>query len=189
MQRFYNWPDSSWSNRSYRSEKQSCSFLSRLRFHHQKHHPTNTCPSCINQAISLLPKLLLAIALLLLFPFLTSPTSFVIAEYQSWYGHLQETKSLRWPGFRDAWYGWLVFEEQLHPGNFNDQLWSIPTNSLYKLLQFLTGFATTALVLFWRTKAADKVELISRAIALGMIWILLFGPASEFPTFAFIAPF
>ncbi len=83
----------------------------------------------------------------------------------------------------------LCFQEQLHPGNFNDQLWSIPTNSLYKLLQLLTGFATTALVLFWRTKATDKVELTFRSIALGMIWVLLFGPASEFPTFAFIAPF
>ena len=137
----------------------------------------------------LLPKLLVAIALLLLFPFLASPTSFVIAEYQSWYDHLQETKGLRWPGFRDAWYGWLVLQEQLHPGNFNDQLWSIPTNSLFKLLQLLTGFATAAIVLYWRAKITDKVELIFRSIALGMIWILLFGPASEFPTFAFIAPF
>jgi len=52
MQRFYNWPDSSWNNRSYRCEKQSCSFLSRLRFHHQKHHPSHTCFACFNQAIS-----------------------------------------------------------------------------------------------------------------------------------------
>ena len=137
----------------------------------------------------LLPKLLFAIALLLLFPFLTSPTSFVIAEYQSWYGHLQETKGLRWPGFRDAWYGWLVFEEQLHPGNFNDQLWSIPTNSFYKLLQLLTGFATAVIVYTWKSSVTDKVELTFRSIALGMVWVLLFGPASEFPTFAFIAPF
>jgi hypothetical protein len=137
----------------------------------------------------LLPKLLLAIALLLLFPFFTSPASFVLAEYQSWYDHLQETKGLRWPGFRDAWYGWLVFQEQLHPGNFNEQLWSIPTNSFYKVLQLLTGFGTAIVVLYWKTKFTDKVELTFRSIALGMIWILLFGPASEFPTFAFIAPF
>ena len=137
----------------------------------------------------LLPKLLFAIALLLLFPFLASPTSFVLAEYQSWYGHLQETKGLRWPGFRDAWYGWLVFQEQLHPGNFNDQLWSIPTNSFYKVLQLLTGIGTAVVVLYWKTKLSDKVELTFRSIALGMIWVLLFGPASEFPTFAFIAPF
>jgi len=137
----------------------------------------------------LLPKLLLAIALLLLFPFLTSPTSFVLAEYQSWYDHLQETKGLRWPGFRDAWYGWLVFQEQLQPGNFNAQLWSIPTNSFYKVLQLLTGIGTAVVVLYWKTKFTDKVELTFRSIALGMVWILLFGPASEFPTFAFIAPF
>lgn len=137
----------------------------------------------------LLPKLLLAIAALLLFPFLISPPAFVIAEYQSWYDHLQETKELRWPGFRDAWYGWLVFEEQLHPGNFNDQLWSIPTNTLYKILQLSTGFATAVLILIWKTTVTDKVELTFRSIAMGMLWILLFGPASEFPTFAFIAPF
>lgn len=137
----------------------------------------------------LLPKLLLAIAFLLLFPFLTLPTSFVIAEYQSWYFHLQETKGLRWPGFRDAWYGWLVFQEQLHPGNFNDQLWSIPTNTTYKILQLSTGLATAVLILIWKTTVTDKVELTFRTITLGMVWILLFGPASEFPTFAFIAPF
>ncbi len=137
----------------------------------------------------LLPKLLLAISALILFPFLTSPTAYVLAEYHSWYEHLQDTKGLRWPGFRDAWYGWLVFQEQLHPGNFNDQLWSIPTNFLYKLLQLLTGFATAAIVLYWKARVTDKVELIFRSIALGMVWILLFGPASEFPTFAFIAPF
>lgn len=137
----------------------------------------------------LLPKLLLAITFLLLFPFLTLPTSFVIAEYQSWYFHLQETKGLRWPGFRDAWYGWLVFQEQLHPGNFNDQLWSIPTNTTYKILQLSTGLATAVLILIWKTTVTDKVELTFRTITLGMVWILLFGPASEFPTFAFIAPF
>lgn len=137
----------------------------------------------------LLPKLLLAIAFLLLFPFLTSPTSFVIAEYQSWYFHLQETKGLRWPGFRDAWYGWLVFQEQLHPGNFNDQLWSIPTNTIYKILQLSTGLATAVLIIIWKTTVTDKVELTFRTITVGMVWILLFGPASEFPTFAFIAPF
>lgn len=137
----------------------------------------------------LLPKLLLAIAFLLLFPFLTLPTSFVIAEYQSWYFHLQETKGLRWPGFRDAWYGWLVFQEQLHPGNFNDQLWSIPTNTIYKILQLTTGLATAVLILIWKTTVTNKVELTFRTITLGMVWILLFGPASEFPTFAFIAPF
>ena len=69
MQRFYNWPDSSWSNRSYRSEKQSCSFLSRLRFHHQKHHPTNTCPSCINQAISLITQTSPRNSFVITFPF------------------------------------------------------------------------------------------------------------------------
>ncbi|NBY01187.1 MAG: DUF2029 domain-containing protein [Planctomycetes bacterium] len=137
----------------------------------------------------LLPKLLLAISALLLFPFLTSPTAFVLAEYRSWYEHLQDTKGLRWPGFRDAWYGWLVFQEQLHPGNFNEQIWSIPTNFLYKLLQLMTGIATAAIVFYWRTRVTDKVELIFRSIALGTAWILLFGPASEFPTFGFIAPF
>ena len=137
----------------------------------------------------LLPKLLIAMVALFLFPFLTSPSSFVFQEYHSWYEHLQETKGLRWPGFRDAWYGWLIFQEQLNPSSFNDQLWSIPTNFIYKIIQLLTGFATAAIVFYWKIKVADKVELMFRSIALGMVWLLLFGPASEFPTFAFIAPF
>ncbi len=149
----------------------------------------------IARPFPLLPKLLLAIIVLFLLPFFTLPFNIVLTQYQSWYLHLINTQDGRWPGFRDAWFGIQTLKLQFSPIPFNEQVFTLPTNISYKIIQIIMGIGSAILVLRWKCRLIppkninSQADLYLRTLSIGMAWQLLFGPASEFPTYAFLAPF
>ena len=124
----------------------------------------------------------------LLLPFLTRPPAIVLDHYREWWNHLTGTGSERWPGFRDAWTVWLVLREMLH-GRFAVPPLREPLNSgVYRAVQLLTAAAALAWCLWQRRRIDDPRRLTTLVLAMGLGWLMLFGPAVEHPSYVFLAP-
>ena len=124
----------------------------------------------------------------LLVPFLTRPPDIVLWQYQEWWKHLQLSHDLRWPGYRDAWYFILTLAEWIRPGSFNPLFWDCSPPPVYQYLQMGTGLGILFLVVRWAKKKMVKEEWYPRTLCLGLIWLMVFGPATELATYGLIAP-
>ena len=124
----------------------------------------------------------------LLLPFLTRPPDIVFNHYREWFHHLAATRSERWPGFRDAWTVWLVLREMLH-GRFGVPPLREPLGSgVYRVVQALTAAAALAWCLWQRRRIEDPRRLTTVVLAMGLAWLMLFGPAVEHAGYVFLAP-
>lgn len=95
----------------------------------------------------------------------------------------------RWPGFRDAWTVWLVVR-QWACGITDAPDLKAPLHSVaYRILQLAAAAATFGWCLWQRRRIDDPRRLITVVLAMGMAWLMLFGPATEHATYVFLAPF
>lgn len=125
----------------------------------------------------------------LLFPFLTRPPEIVMMQYREWFDHIRDTNGERWPGFRDAWYAWLVVQEQIQGDALWPFFWDVVPDLVYRAIQVASGLICLPAVILWRIRGLEREQLILRSMALGMTWLMLFGPATEFPTFGLFSLF
>lgn len=121
-------------------------------------------------------------------PFLTKPPEVVLWQYQEWIEHLRDTQGERWPGFRDAWFAWLAFREQWLGGPLWPYFWDVVPNLVYRVSQITAGLVCFAAVLLWYRRGLNRDQFLIRSLTLGLLWLMLFGPATEFPTFGLISP-
>lgn len=119
-------------------------------------------------------------------PFLTRPPEIVLWQYGEWWRHLQATQDIRWPGYRDFWYIMLSLAEWVRLGDFDPLFWDCSAPFLYKLLQAGTGIGCFILGILW--KPLPPGEWYPRTLSLGLAWLMVFGPATELPTYGLIAP-
>jgi hypothetical protein len=118
--------------------------------------------------------------------FLTRPPEVVAGQYAGWVRHLAATADERWPGFRDGWTAWLALRHQVTGGVVDLEA---PLDApVYRLVQVATGLGLLAWCLAWR-REPDERAWLAQALGLGAAWLMLFGPAAEHATFAFLAPF
>jgi hypothetical protein len=133
-------------------------------------------------------RLTVGLAVLLALPFLTRPPSAVLEQYHGWVRQWGELSGERWPGFRDAWTVRLVvghaFEDTHDPVDLRGPLQA----SGYRCVQVLTALAALAFCLQLRRRVTDARTRVTLTLGVGTGWLLLFGPASEHPTYVFIAP-
>jgi hypothetical protein len=116
-----------------------------------------------------------ALAVAAAVPFVTVPPTVAIESYAGWYGHLATTSTLRWPSFRDAWTIW-----ELIAGAVNVRA--------YRLVQVVAGLAVLAWCLRLQRRRTDGRTLLTLTLAIGLAYLMLFGPAVEAPTYAIAAP-
>ena len=143
---------------------------------------------CALRPTRLAPRFAVALALGALLPFLTRPPDVVLSHYAEWLTHLASTGGGRWPGFRDGWTLWVLAS---HPfGGRGAPLLSVAPlpGGWYRALQLLSAAGTLAWCLWQRARGAGSRWLVSAALGMGMAWLMLFGPAVEHPTYAFLAP-
>jgi hypothetical protein len=135
----------------------------------------------------LLGRFLLALAAGLLLPFLTKAPDLVLHHYRDWLMHLLGSSGERWPGFRDAWTAWLAVRNVL----FREPLAltaPIAHPLPYRALQVLSGLGVLAWCLWQRTRGLGSRQLLALTLAMGLTWLMLFGPAVEHATYVFLAP-
>ncbi|HVS35229.1 MAG TPA: glycosyltransferase family 87 protein [Gemmataceae bacterium] len=143
---------------------------------------------CMIQPRRLPARFLLFLGLGLALPFLTRPPDMVANHYREWFYHLATTGSERWPGFRDAWTVWLVLREMLQ-GRFVAPPLREPVQSwIYRAVQLGTAAAALAWCLWQRRRCDDPRRLTTLVLAMGLAWLMLFGPAVEFPSYVFLTP-
>lgn len=121
----------------------------------------------------LLPRLLIALIVAGLVPFLFAAPRVAIGQYSDWVAHWSESAAARWPGFRDGWTLW----EQFAP----------PDLRVYRLVQVGTALALAGVA--WRTTRGRPAAAASRwLLAIGTTWLMLLGPAVEYNTYVLLAP-
>ncbi len=124
----------------------------------------------------------------LLVPFLTRPPGIVFDHYREWAYHLTATGAERWPGFRDAWTVWLVLRETLRGRIGVPPLREPMGSGVYRAVQLLTAAAALAWCLWQRRRHDDPRRRTTLALAMGLTWLMLFGPAVEHASYVFLAP-
>jgi len=133
-------------------------------------------------------RLLLFLIVGLSLPFLTRPPRIVLDHYREWAAQCGHLGGARWPGFRDAWTVWLVLRETLH-GRLSAPPLREPLNSsVYRAAQLLTAAAVLAWCLWRRRRIAEARRLTTEVLAMGLAWLMLFGPAVEQATYVFLTP-
>jgi hypothetical protein len=131
----------------------------------------------------------LALAGIALVPFLTRPPEIVLQHYADWLAQNHALAGQRWPGFRDAWTVWQVARHLLVPDAGPVNLKEPLDSAGYRALQLAAAVGCLAWCLAQRRRAPDRRALVLRSLSAGAAWLMLFGPAVEYPTFVFLAPF
>jgi hypothetical protein len=133
-------------------------------------------------------RLLAALALMALVPFLTRSPGVVLGHYADWVSALTQTDGTRWPGFRDGWTAWVV-ASHFFAGNDGPLPLLRPVDwAGYRYLQLGSAAATLAWCLWQRTRGHGRGWLVQVTLGMGMAWLMVFGPAVEHPTYTFLAP-
>lgn len=123
----------------------------------------------------LLPRFLAVMAIGALLPFLTAPPAYVFGQYQHWITGLSASSATRWPAFRDAWTLWELTGHTLH----------LPA---YRMLQVGAGLAILGWCLRLRGDSREDRAALTATLAMGAAYLMVFGPAVEYPTYAVLSP-
>jgi hypothetical protein len=108
-------------------------------------------------------------------PFLTRPWPYVLDQYRGWAAMLIDTRTLRWPGYRDAW---TIWEATGAP----------PHLDAYLGLQLIGGLAVLAWCLVQGRRNRDVRHRLTSILAAWVTWQMLFGPGTERLTYMILAP-
>jgi hypothetical protein len=143
---------------------------------------------CALQPRRLPVRLALFLALGLLAPFLTRPPAVVLGHYREWFDQMAQLGGERWPGFRDGWTVWLVVRQWLTGQAGMPSLREPLHSGVYRGVQLLTGAGALVWCLWQRRRIYDRRRLTTVVLAMGVAWLMLFGPATEHATYVFLAP-
>jgi hypothetical protein len=116
-----------------------------------------------------------ALGVMLLAPFATQPTALASAQYASWAHHLRASTSIMRERLRSIDYLFQITGRPLEP-------------STYAMLGTVAACVVLALCLVLARQGPSREELLTRTYQWFMLWVVLFGPATEASTYAVLAP-
>lgn len=111
-------------------------------------------------------------------PYLLQAPGYVTGQYQEWWLNLagdDRTQFALWAGYQD-------FHLLLRVAG-----WTVPREQ-YVLVQAGAGAACAAVLAWQRWRGAAPADMTANAVALGLCWMTVFGPATESSTLMLIAP-
>lgn len=124
------------------------------------------------------PRLLLALLVLALLPFLLQRPDYVVDQYSHWLRRLGANDRKYWPleaAYRDLW---LLI-----------RLAHIPiTPRIYLAMQLTSAAGCAVLCAAARRRGMPASEQLLLALALGTGWMMLCGPATESSTYVVLSP-
>jgi hypothetical protein len=104
-------------------------------------------------------------------PFLVAPAGYAASVYRDWWAALIETRSVRWPGYRDAWTAAEAAGWRVDP-------------AAYRAAQVAGALA----VLLACRAPAGPPDRLRVALAGWLCWQLVLGPGTEQNTYGMITP-
>jgi hypothetical protein len=123
-------------------------------------------------------RLLLALAIGLLLPFLLHKPLYVAGQYQRWMEQVGADDRTAFPPeycYRDL--------------QLLSRVWVTPMSPrVYQMVQLLAGATMAALCLAARRSGWPQQRLLVYVLGLGSCWMTLFGPATESCTYILLAP-
>jgi hypothetical protein len=124
------------------------------------------------------PRLLLALVLVFLLPFVCQHGEYVRGQYASWLHRLGADQRHDWPlhmAYRDLW---LLI-----------RAWHLPlTPRTYLGIQLGSAAGCAVLCVAARLRGLPRREVLGLILALGTCWMMLCGPATESSTYVLLAP-
>jgi hypothetical protein len=124
------------------------------------------------------PRLVLALALGLLLPFLLQRPDYVADQYAGWAEHMEANDRQLLP--RDLWYRDL---------RMLWTLWLTPLSyRAYQAMEFLTGAGLAVLALGLRRAGVHPARLLLLVLGLACCWMTVLGPATESATYVLVGP-
>ncbi len=127
-----------------------------------------------------LPRLLVALAVLLALPLALQSPEYVVRQYGLWWARISHNDAYRrfWPlqeGYRDVW---LLI-----------RVWQLPVGlPAYTALQLGAAGAAAALAVWFRLRLGAGKRLLSVLLLFSCAWMLGLGPAPESCTYVLIGP-
>jgi hypothetical protein len=124
------------------------------------------------------PRFLIALAVGMALPFACQSPEYVLRQFRLWIGYtLHEDRS-----------GW-----GLDSANVDLQLLlrvcGLPLSlKAYRLIEALAGLGFAGLCLAARRRGVPERRRLTLALGLGCVWMTVFGPATESPTYLILAP-
>ena len=133
-------------------------------------------------------RVLLAVLVIGMVPFLVTSPASAWRHYEEWCTHLSSTSGKRWPGFRDAWTLVQVCRSALGLDVQPIDLEAPLESPLYRAWQLATAFVVLVGCLLSRVNGVEPRRHLALVLALPLAWLMLFGPAVEHAGYAFLAP-
>jgi hypothetical protein len=124
------------------------------------------------------PRLLLALALMIVLPFACQHGDYVRGQYGQWLHRLDKDQRWDWPfhmAYRDLWLLIRLFHVPLTPRG-------------YMVVQLVSGAGCALLCVAARRRGWPRREVLGAILALGTCWMTLCGPATESSTYILLAP-
>jgi hypothetical protein len=124
------------------------------------------------------PRLLLALTLAAVLPFVCQHTEYVCRQYALWLQRLGKDHRWDWPthmAYRDLWLLLRVVHAPLTPLG-------------YHVVQLVSAAGCAVLCVALHRRGQSRREVLGAILALGSCWMMLCGPASESSTYVLLAP-
>ncbi len=135
---------------------------------------------CLIEPIRYSWRLLLSIAFALMVPFLFQSNDYVTEQFREWYERINDDDRSTHP---------LGSSTIYHSFQTLLRVWGFPIPlSVYRAIEMIVGLLFAVWVVVVRVQGYPRNVQIHFAFFLGMIWMTLFGPATENATYALLAP-
>jgi hypothetical protein len=124
------------------------------------------------------PRLLAALALTALLPFLFQTPGYVADQYAQWYERLGDDDRKHWPphmSYRDLWLLLRVWHVEISP-------------RAYLGVQLLAAAGCAAVCVAGPRRGWPRERVLLAVLTLGACWMMLCGPATESSTYVLLAP-
>jgi hypothetical protein len=123
-------------------------------------------------------RLLVALAVVAVLPFLFQRQAYVTGQYGEWMRALLEDDRKMWPlhmAYRDLWLVFRVIGVPLSP-------------QAYQVVQVVSGGLCAAVCVAGRWRGWEPARVLMAVLTLGTCWMTLCGPATESSTYVLLAP-
>jgi len=124
------------------------------------------------------PRFVVALAIALCAPFLFQRFDYVWRQYQLWFNYMAiEDRS-----------SWNAVDTNLDFQLLCRVWWQQISLATYRIVEAGAAAIFAGIILLMKRSGRSEVRLLTMSLALSCVWMTVFGPATESPTYVLLAP-